>query len=708
MRRSTQFRFQRVLGIVLVGRGAVTVSVMSAAIPKLPFDSPRWLDLDGVWAEDVQTVLQLMASTGATATSEGWREVWDEALDRLMHQGTVYDGAYAALPYLVEAAAALSPGQSEDLWVGMGFIVASKYRYRFAVPVDLEAGFVAALRLAERAAVRSFLATDTDATDLAYLALSCVAFAGHHVGEVLWQFFSPDECHLVLVCPGCGRNDEIPEFFVDPVRPPFEAPEAPDPAHVRQGEHPWGEVAAVLEERALGEQWEPFLRVARAVAAAGVPRETSGQAVLCLVAGMIAAKGTSKRAGREWARKLMLLTGYFRCDTCGRTWTIADSLAEDPEGARPHNHVTQAWTTLDGSAAPVLSAVVGPMGEAATRLWQDGKVLRTLDGTPWARISVFSDSASDPVGGVNSLAVVSRPGQPTLVAGAGDKGVVCLWNPADGRLLHEPLPGHPDRIRSMTALPLPDGRTLLATGGDTGTIALWDPVTARPVREPVGNWVGGVSGMCAATIPDGRTLFVTATPRGAVRLWDPATGESVGRLNPYGSPIQSIAAVPVRTDHTLIAASTTAGIQVWDPAVDDPWERGAAVQLSARALTDAGRRVAAVAVVPTPDRTLLATGDNLGVVMLWDLVTGDPVGDGLPASTGTAGVPAMTATMLHDGRTLLVTGSVRGSDLRVWEPGTGSVRRIALDVTVTCLVTAGSNLIVGHSCGVFGFSLTGQ
>jgi WD40 repeat protein len=258
----------------------------------------------------------------------------------------------------------------------------------------------------------------------------------------------------------------------------------------------------------------------------------------------------------------------------------------------------------------------------------------------------------------------------------------------------------------MTALPLPDGRVLLASGGDTGTIGLWNAVTGRPVLEPAANWLGEVTGMCGAALPDGRTLLVTATSRGAVRLRDPATGESVGRLNPSGRPIRSVTAVPVSGGHTLIAAvDTQGGVHMWDPAVDDPWDPGAAVQLKDRALSDAGHRVAAVAAVPTADGTLLATGDDRGAVMVWDPATGTPVGEGLPPATGTAGLPVMAATTLHDGRTVLVTGSRHGHGLRVWEPVTGAVRQILLDVTITCLATAGSEVIVGHDHGVLGVPL---
>jgi WD40 repeat protein len=687
-------------------------------IPKLPLHSPRWRDLDGVTAKEVEVLLEQMTSTAAsgaaTESGEGWRQTWTCLAEGLLDDGTVFDGAYAALPYLVEAAAALPPGQSVDFWVDLGCIVTAEDRP--PVPADLEAGFSAALLLAEQAAVRDLLAADAPPEVCFSLALSCVAFAGHHIGTALWSL-QPQEGYLQLVCPGCGSDTEILEFFVDPVRPPLDAPGLPDPVRARPGQHPWGEVATALREETLGEGWEPFLRTARGVAAAGIPPETPGPAVLCLVAGIVAAKGTPQRAGSEWARELTLLTGYFRCWDCERTWTIADGLAENPDGAHPQNHPGGESAAADDSASTVTSTAdvdcdaAGPTGEAPSRLRQDGTALLSADGTSWGRISVFTDSASlsTSTGGVDSLTVLARPGRPTLVAGAGFQDAVCLWDVSDGRLVQDPLTGHADRIRSMRALTLPDGRVLLATGGETGAITLWDPATGRPVREPFGDRLGEVIGMCAATVPDGRTLLVTAAARGAVRLWDPATGESVGSLNPYGSPIQSIAAVPISAGHTLIAAADTGGrVHVWDPAVEDPWERGAAVPLSKNALSAADHRAAAVAALPTQDRTLLATGDDRGVVMLWDLTTGDPVGDALPSSTGTAGLPVMAATTLDGGRSVLVTGSRLRRSLRVWEPETGAVRHIALEVALTSLAAAGPDLIVGHDRGALGLPLAGR
>lgn len=76
-------------------------------IPKLPLHSPRWSDLAGVTAEEMQALLEQMASTAVTGADDEWRQTWTYMIDDLMADGTVYDSAYAVLPHLVEAAAEL-------------------------------------------------------------------------------------------------------------------------------------------------------------------------------------------------------------------------------------------------------------------------------------------------------------------------------------------------------------------------------------------------------------------------------------------------------------------------------------------------------------------------------------------------------------------------------------------------------------------------
>ncbi|MEU1164385.1 hypothetical protein ABZ372_28855, partial [Streptomyces sp. NPDC005921] len=290
----------------------------------------------------MEVLLEQLASaaaveSAATATGSGdpWRQTWTYLAGGLMDDGVVADGAYVALPYLVEAVAALPPGQTADFWVDLGFIVTADRLP--PVPGDLEAGFGAALRLAEQAAARSLLAAGVPAQVCAHLVLACVAFAGHYTGEALNRLLGARESGLLLVCPGCGSDTEIAEFFVDPAGRPSEVPGVPAPAPVRPGGHPWGEFAAALREEALGEGWEAFLRVAREVAVAGVTPETPGPAVLCLVAGMVAVRGTPQGAAREFARQLMSLTGHFRCWDCERTWASRPRPAPAPRAAPPRS-----------------------------------------------------------------------------------------------------------------------------------------------------------------------------------------------------------------------------------------------------------------------------------------------------------------------------------------------------------------------------------
>ena len=255
--------------------------------------------------------------------------------------------------------------------------------------------------------------------------------------------------------------------------------------------------------RRWGRGGRPFLRVARDVAAAGVPPETPGQAVLCLVAGLVAVTGTPQRAAeRAGPAELMLLTGYFRCWDCERTWTIADGLAENPDGARPQK---PSDAGVDGLRR--VGCRGGTSGGRPTRRSGDPvpagreRPARGRRHTLGPYIGVLRFRARFVRGCRRPWRWCPAPvGRPSWPAAGTRAWCACGTWPTAGSSMTR-CQDILTAVRSMTTLPLPDGRVLLASGGDSGTIALWNPVTGQPVREPAGDWPGGVTGMCTAVRP---------------------------------------------------------------------------------------------------------------------------------------------------------------------------------------------------------------
>jgi hypothetical protein len=128
---------------------------------------------------------------------------------------------------------------------------------------------------------------------------ACVALAGHRVGNTLWKFHLPGEGYVGLVCPECDAEYEA-DGFSDPLRAPCDPPPAPPLTPRARPE--WARVPIDL--------LPGFDAAARAVADAGLPADAPMRAVWCLVAAMVATKGTV-----SWARTLLRLT-HFRCGQC--------------------------------------------------------------------------------------------------------------------------------------------------------------------------------------------------------------------------------------------------------------------------------------------------------------------------------------------------------------------------------------------------------
>ncbi|MFE5214080.1 MULTISPECIES: WD40 repeat domain-containing protein [unclassified Streptomyces] len=119
---------------------------------------------------------------------------------------------------------------------------------------------------------------------------------------------------------------------------------------------------------------------------------------------------------------------------------------------------------------------------------------------------------------------------------------------------------------------------------------------------------------------------------------------------------QRVWAVAFSPDGALLATGEENGmVRLWDPVTGQP----AGKPLTSR------QRVWAVAF--SPDGALLATGADDGMVRLWDPVTGRPaVGDPLPGHHGAA----LAVAFSPDGALLAAGGGMDGT-VRLWDPVTG-------------------------------------
>jgi WD40 repeat protein len=249
------------------------------------------------------------------------------------------------------------------------------------------------------------------------------------------------------------------------------------------------------------------------------------------------------------------------------------------------------------------------------------------------------------------------------LAAGGSDGTVTVWNTADRDVL---------RRRSQSLRPTgrvsgvrfaPVGHTL-ATGSDGGfggggaTVSLWDltdldgPRRLSQLATTADHVVSAV-----AFAPDGRTLAVGDTDgfSGTLTLWDatdPATPRQLGRLTAPPGP------VTFAPNGDLLTIGFDETFTLWD--VGDrsaPRRLGQSPPGNARLLSAAFAN----------DGSTLATGTNMGNVILWDVTNrATPVRLGQPLNAGTSNVDGVAFTA--DGRTLVAGGTDRlGSTMTLWD-----------------------------------------
>jgi WD40 repeat protein/serine/threonine protein kinase len=234
-----------------------------------------------------------------------------------------------------------------------------------------------------------------------------------------------------------------------------------------------------------------------------------------------------------------------------------------------------------------------------------------------------------------------------LFATGGRDGAIRLWE-AEGAAFRErgrPLTGHVGGVMSLAFSP--DGRRL-ASGGADGTVRLWDPARGEAVHDwPAhDNWVFGL-----AFSPDGNTLASASADR-TVKLWDPATGQERARLTGHTRDVRCVAFSPA--GDRLASGGNDGTVKLWDVAAraevatlegHTGWVRSLVFTPDGRLLVSAGGKRgtpgevklwrlgppvrelddlqghggAVNALALTPNGRTLATGDDEGVVKLWDM-----------------------------------------------------------------------------------------
>ncbi|MFJ5731540.1 WD40 repeat domain-containing protein [Streptomyces paradoxus] len=218
---------------------------------------------------------------------------------------------------------------------------------------------------------------------------------------------------------------------------------------------------------------------------------------------------------------------------------------------------------------------------------------------------------------------------------------------------------HPGGLWSLDTAVLPHGQVVAVTGGEDGTVRVWDLITGAPVGEPLTGHSARVRAVATAVLADGRVVVVTGSSDSAVRVWDLSTGEllhalRVGALD-HGVRCVATATLGDGRVLALIGASLQQEpVRAWD------------LTTGARVCDASGRHpagVTALAATRLPDgRTVLVTCCSADrAARVWDVEDGRQIG-GPPDLTGETGaLYALATTRPRHGQPVAVVGSDDGS-----------------------------------------------
>ncbi len=335
-------------------------------------------------------------------------------------------------------------------------------------------------------------------------------------------------------------------------------------------------------------------------------------------------------------------------------------LALSPDGrlgiVAREDEVTTVWDldaraalrTLDDGQGITVAVAFSPDGrrvltggaDAVLRLWdvETGRMLRAIEG----HVQEITAVAFSPDG----LRAVSN----------GLLDATRVWDLTTGEEI-QALPSPTDGPSSAAAI-APDGRSVLISSFDKN-VRQWSLETGEELRVMTGHeiWVRTV-----AVGPDGRRA-VSGAQDGAMLVWDLETGEAIRQIGRSQASVRALAVTP--DGRRVIAADSFDGKSTWI------WELERPDAPVGRLL---GHEASVPSVDVSADGTRAVTGSFDGTVRLWDLESGarnKPLLRTFAGHVGADGRPVwVNAVAFHpDGRRVVSGGY--DDRVRLWDLESG-------------------------------------
>ncbi|KAI0315268.1 WD40-repeat-containing domain protein [Amylostereum chailletii] len=303
-----------------------------------------------------------------------------------------------------------------------------------------------------------------------------------------------------------------------------------------------------------------------------------------------------------------------------------------------------------------------------------------------------------------------------IIASSSDDFTIRLWDATTGSPVFEPLRGHQGGVHCVVFSP--NGRTL-ASSSDDKTVRLWDMINGEPLGKPLREHTGFVNSV--AFSPSGNIL-ASASYDETIRLWDVAARKSIGK--PWHGHSMAVTSVSFSTNGKVIAsASYDTTIRLWNATNGElarPPLRAHTMPISSVLFSQNGQHMASAAfddliilwdvttwipvrsinthhtqpvIAFSPDGSRLASGTHHEEISVWDVGSGDMIGEPFQGHAGTI----FSLTFSPDG-SRIVSGSY-DQTIRLWNAGevekrnnpilghTGSVNCIAFSPDGTRIVS---------------------